>query len=259
MHDFRSEFIRFWSRTEVIYATLPVLVLCIIFSVINGEIMLAIESGDFAGHGLDPSLASKPLSKLLTEGYLGPVYQSSVIFIPLTAAFLIQKDYNLGEHESVLLNSKNLLSRKIGSVFAVVSWALSATLLAAIVNYVICFLQAGDKIRESLSIAEAFFVYCRVAVFAVLFAVLALLITALTHKLFLSVVFFLGLLFLSLTGMLQGVPLLHNLLPLIGGKSFAFWDNGEGSIPIGQSFILLTAWLIVASTLYLLVAVRKRR
>ena len=57
MHDFRSEFIRFWSRSEVIYATLPVLVLCIIFSVINGEIMLAIESGDFAGHGLDPALA----------------------------------------------------------------------------------------------------------------------------------------------------------------------------------------------------------
>lgn len=259
MRDIKSEFIRFWSRREALYAAIPVLALCVVFSVINGEIMEAISSGDFEGHGLDPSLASKPLSQLLTEGYLGPVYQSSVIFIPLAAVFLIHLDYSRGEHDSVLLNSASLLSRRVGTVLTLVSWSLATTLMSAVVNYAICFLQADGKIRPSLSVFSAFIVCCRVAVFAVLFAVLALFVSALAHRLFLSVLFVLALLFLALSGMLRGVPLLNDLLPLIGGKSFVFWNNAEGPFPIAGSLALLLAWTAIAGALYLFLAVGKRR
>ncbi len=259
MRDVRSEFIRFWSMREVWWAALPVVVLCLVFSVINGEIMQAISSGDFEGHGLDPSLASKPLSELLMEGYLGPVYQASVIFIPLAVAYLAHMEYSNGEHESVLLNSQVLFRRRIGTILVVVSWSVMITAMAAVVNYGVCFILAGETIRGLLSVYAASAVWSRVVVFAVLFSVLALLVSALSHRLFLSVLFFLTLLLFSLSGILQAVPALHNLLPLIGGRSFAFWNSAVGLISIGESLLILVAWIVVSTVGYLFVSVGKRR
>ncbi|WP_215523031.1 hypothetical protein [Varibaculum prostatecancerukia] len=259
MRDIRSEFIRFWSMREAFLAMIPVLLLSIVFSIINGEIMNAILSGDLSGHDLDPSLAQKPISDLLLEGYLGPVYQASVIFIPIAAAYLFNLEYAHGEHESVLLVSRSLLMRRIGTILCGISWAVGAAFVAAIANYVVCVLQLDLKDEASLSILSAFIVFTRVAVFAILFSVLALFVTALTRRLFVSVIVFVLLLFISLSGILQSIPILHNSLPLIGGKSFAFWDPAEGPYSISGAVVLLLSWIAVSLVGYIALAVGRRR
>lgn len=260
MSEVRSEFSRFWSMPETYLAMIPVAVLSLVFSIINIGVINAVITGDLESKNLDPSLIDKPLATLMSEGYLGPVYQSAVIFIPIAAAYLAYLEYRYGDHEQILLTPGRLVARRFGSILWTSSWAILTTLCAAVVNFATCALLLAPGGRANLSVAAALFVCLRVFVFAVLFATLALAISALTHRLFTSVVVLLGLFMVSLAGLFQRVlPPLHNALPLIGGKSFAFYDATQGPFGVEISGWLLAAWTMSSCLVYLWLAGMRRR
>ena len=260
MRELKSEIIRVWSMPESYLALIPVSILSLVFSILNIDIFNAIITGDPESQNLDPSLLAKPIQELMLEGYLGPVYQASIIFIPLSVAFLFHLEYRSGDHDTIWLTSGNLTARKGATLICWSFWLLAASLLAAVVNFVASYLLIAPAGRELLSIWDAFVVYSRVAVFALLFSALTLFIGVLTRRLFVTVLVILGLLFVSLSGIFKNsIPVLHESLPLIGGKPFAFFDPSEGALTISQSAALLACWILVSGIGYLLLAVWGRR
>lgn len=260
MRELKSELIRIWSMPESYLALIPVSVLSLVFSILNIDIFNAIITGDPDSQNLDPSLLTKPLQELMLEGYLGPVYQASIIFIPLSVAFLFHLEYRSGDHDTIWLTSGNLAARKGATLASWSFWSLVASLLAAVVNFIASYVLLAPDGREALSIWDAFVVYTRVAVFALLFTALALFVGVLMRRLFFTVLVIIGLLFVSLSGIFKNsVSVLHEALPLIGGKPFAFFDASEGVLTISQSAALLACWILVCAIGYLLFAVWGRR
>ncbi|QRV02825.1 hypothetical protein JTE88_03625 [Arcanobacterium phocisimile] len=260
MKPIKSEFIRFWSMTEAYLAMLPVAILSLVFSVINIGVINAVLVGDLESQQLDPSLASKPLATLLSEGYLGPVYQSAVIFIPLAVAYLANLEYIHGDHEEAILIPGSLMARRIGTIACMGLWSILTTLCAAIINFAVCLILLDPAGQSQVSVVDAFAVCLRVFVFSLLFTTLALAISAITQRLFTSIIILIGLFMVSLAGVfMRLLPPLHNALPLIGGKSFAFYDPAQGPFSVVASFWLLIAWMIIPALVYLFVAGLRRR
>ncbi|MBP3088393.1 hypothetical protein EML15_04430 [Corynebacterium sp. sy017] len=260
MNQIVSELRRFWSMREVYIAFVPTVVLSLVFSVMNVSVINAVVTGDLESQNLDPSLADKPITDLLSEGYLGPVYQSAVIFIPITVAVLFHREYSYGDHEQILLFPRGLFARRIGTMITHCVWSLVVSVLSAVCNYCVLLVLLHADARAELSILTAAGVCLRVWVFAILFSLMALLVGALSQKLFASVVALLLVFFISLSGVLNVVsPFLHNCLPLIGGKSFVFLKASEGPYSIAGSLGLLCAWIVVCAGIYLALAVGKRR
>lgn len=259
MKEVKSELIRFWSLPEAYIASLPVSILSLVFSILNTDIFNSIISGDLNTDNLDVSLAQKPLSELMLEGYLGPVYQSSVIFIPLALAYLFHLEYTSGDHDTIILNSKSLLLRRVSTFCCYGAWSLFASFSASVVNYIVSYVFLAPVGRENLAILDAALVYSRVALFALVFTTITLSVGVLTRRFFITVFILVTLLFVSLSGTFKSIaPIVHNSLPLIGGKSFAFLNADEGPFSVTHSAGLLVAWIFACGILYFFLTVRKK-
>ena len=252
MGTIKSEQIRLWSMRETYLALIPTSLLTLIFSVVNVGIINALLRNDHTSQNLDPSLYDKPVSSILSEGYLGPCYQSAVIFIPISVAVLASLAYKNGENEQLLLLGQHSRLRKLGTIFSYAIWAGAACITSAIINYLSYLILIDAGHRSDISIVAEFIVISRVYLFSVLLSLLALYVISFTKKLGMSIFLLLLLFFVQLSGIFQKfLPQIHNILPLIGGKSFAFWNNAEGPFTISSSLILLLTWILILTILYI--------
>lgn len=250
---YKSSLYQFISLPVFKIGLLLVLAASIFFTVQGVQVINALVNNDANSVNLDANLLSADPVDTVRDAILSSPYQTSVMFLPILLALVYSTVYQYGDERMIALLSPSWKRRLTAQVLGLVSLALGLTLSLALVNTILLYFTIDGSLQAYFSLSLVVDVIWRVLLFALLLSLLALVVVKWTRKPILSVVVIVVHLVLSLSGLLKIIsPVLDNLLPLIGAKSFAFGRvEGQQTGQVYGFFLLIFEMLLMIGLLYL--------
>ena len=157
---------------------------------------------------------------------------------------ILATDYQFGEDEFSSLICANWKIRLFSQIFSIIVISIMTTFTLFLLNALLLKFMLVSKLQSILSIGLMLDVITRLGAFTITLNLLSLLLVKITKRSIPSLIVIVLLLVFSLSGILKAIsPILDNLLPLIGAKSFAF-----GRVEAGQTTQLYGAILLLFET-----------
>ena len=216
-------------------------VVSLFFTYQNIQVINALHSGAANSVNIDPNVIETPY-RTVRDAILSSPYQATVLFLPILSALILATDYQFGEDEfSSLICAK---IRLFSQIFSIIAISITTTFTLFLLNALLLKFMLVSKLQSILSIGLMLDVFIRIVVFTITLNLLSLLLVKITKRSIPSLIVIVLLLVFSLSGILRAIsPILDNLLPLIGAKSFAF-----GRIEAGQTTQVYGAILLLFET-----------
>lgn len=183
------------------------------------------------------------------DAVLSSPYQASVLFLPILFALLFSTEYQFSQKSLTELLTTNWKLVLSGKVFSAVLTASILTIVLSIINSLMLYLLLDPSLIKYLSPYLILEVTLRILLFSITLTLLSMLVVEITKKSIPSVVVIIGLLVVTLSGVVKILSIsLYYLLPLIGAKSFAF-----GRVEAGNPSQLYGLMLLLSQTSIILV------
>ena len=199
-------------------------VVSLFFSYQNIQVINALHTGAANSVNIDPNIIETPY-RTVRDAILSSPYQATVLFLPILSALILATDYQFGEDELIVIS-------------------IMTTFTLFLLNALLLKFMLVSKLQSILSMGLMLDVFTRIGAFTITLNLLSLLLVKITKRSIPSLIVIVLLLVFSLSGILKAIsPILDNLLPLIGAKSFAF-----GRIEAGQTTQLYGAILLLFET-----------
>ena len=131
---------------------------------------------------------------------------------------------------------------------------MTTTFTLFLLNALLLKFMLVSKLQSILSIGLMLDVFIRIVAFTITLNLLSLLLVKITKRSIPSLIVIVLLLVFSLSGILRAIsPILDNLLPLIGAKSFAFSriEAGQTTQVYGAILLLFETFLTTICLFYL--------
>ena len=210
-------------------------VVSLFFTYQNIQVINALHSGAANSVNIDPNVIETPY-RTVRDAILSSPYQATVLFLPILSALIIATDYQFGEDEFSSLICANWKIRLFSQIFSIIAISITTTFTLFLLNALLLKFMLVSKLQSILSIG--------LVAFTITLNLLSLLLVKITKRSIPSLIVIVLLLVFSLSGILKAIsPILDNLLPLIGAKSFAF-----GRIEANQTTQLYGAILLLFET-----------
>lgn len=218
-------------------------VVSLFFSYQNIQVINALHTGAANSVNIDPNIIETPY-RTVRDAILSSPYQATVLFLPILSALILATDYQFGEDEFSSLICANWKIRLFSQIFSIIAISITTTFTLFLLNALLLKFMLVSKLQSILSIGLMLDVFIRIVAFTITLNLLSLLLVKITKRSIPSLIVIVLLLVFSLSGILRAIsPILDNLLPLIGAKSFAF-----GRIEAGQTTQLYGAILLLFET-----------
>ena len=206
-------------------------VVSLFFTYQNIQVINALHTGAANSVNIDPNIIETPY-RTVRDAILSSPYQATVLFLPILSALILATDYQFGEDEFSSLICANWKIRLFSQIFSIIVISIMTTFTLFLLNALLLKFMLVSKLQSILSIGLMLDVFTRLGAFTI------------TKRSIPSLIVIVLLLVFSLSGILKAIsPILDNLLPLIGAKSFAF-----GRVEAGQTTQLYGAILLLFET-----------
>ena len=213
-------------------------VVSLFFTYQNIQVINALHTGAANSVNIDPNVIETPY-RTVRDAILSSPYQATVLFLPILSALILATDYQFGEDDFSSLICANWKIRLFSQIFSIMT-----TFTLFLLNALLLKFMLVSKLQSILSIGLMLDVFTRIGAFTITLNLLSLLLVKITKRSIPSLIVIVLLLVFSLSGILKAIsPILDNLLPLIGAKSFAF-----GRVEAGQTTQLYGAILLLFET-----------
>ena len=217
-------------------------VVSLFFTYQNIQVINALHTGAANSVNIDPNVIETPY-RTVRDAILSSPYQATVLFLPILSALILATDYQFGEDEFSSLICANWKIRLFSQIFSIIVISIMTTFTLFLLNALLLKFMLVSKLQSILSIGLMLDVITRLGAFTITLNLLSLLLV-ITKRSIPSLIVIVLLLVFSLSGILKAIsPILDNLLPLIGAKSFAF-----GRVEAGQTTQLYGAILLLFET-----------
>lgn len=218
-------------------------VVSLFFTYQNIQVINALHTGAANSVNIDPNVIETPY-RTVRDAILSSPYQATVLFLPILSALILATDYQFGEDDFSSLICANWKIRLFSQIFSIVVISIMTTFTLFLLNALLLKFMLVSKLQSILSIGLILDVFTRIGAFTITLNLLSLLLVKITKRSIPSLIVIVLLLVFSLSGILRAIsPILDNLLPLIGARSFAF-----GRIEAGQTTQLYGAILLLFET-----------
>ena len=216
-------------------------VVSLFFTYQNIQVINALHTGAANSVNIDQNVIETPY-RTVRDAILSSPYQATVLFLPILSALILATDYQFGEDEFSSLICANWKIRLFSQIFSIIVISIMTTFTLFLLNALLLKFMLVSKLQSILSIGLMLDVITRLGAFTL--NLLSLLLVKITKRSIPSLIVIVLLLVFSLSGILKAIsPILDNLLPLIGAKSFAF-----GRVEAGQTTQLYGAILLLFET-----------
>lgn len=251
--------IRYCANRQFYWSVFAVLALTALFAVLNVQtisstVSIAADGTMRSTDSLDPDP-----THIVSDAMLASPYQTSIILIPIIVALHVAAGFRSGDERQLRLLVNRLLPFTIGDVFATIIYCAGVSLLSSLLNAVILVATLNPALRPMFLTATVITTPLRVVVFAVVMGLVGYIVAVVTKRDVPALAAIFLLLMVSLSGALKVIHA-DVLLPMIGGKSFAFGRVDEtGDLPMGTSVIVMVCWLTIALCVAVIVRGRSFR
>lgn len=250
------QLLRYCANRQFYWSLCAVLAFTALFSVLDVQTISSTVSiaANGAIHSRD-ALDQNP-AHIVSDAVLASPYQTSIILIPIIVALNVAAGFRSGDERQLRLLYNRPYPFVAGDVSATVLYCIVVSLLSSLLNAAILVATLHPALRPLFLTATVITAPLRVTVFAVAMGLIGYIAAVATKRDVPALVVILLLLVVSLSGVLKVVHA-DVLLPMIGGKSFAFGRAVEaGEIPVAASAIVMACWLV--ASLVAAVMVRSR-
>ncbi|MBW3090205.1 hypothetical protein [Bifidobacterium miconisargentati] len=237
--------VRYCSNRQFYWSAFAVLALTALFAVldvqtISSTVSIAADGAIRSTDSLDPDPAH-----IVSDAVLASPYQTSIILIPIIVALNVAAGFRAGDERQLRLLVNRPWPLAIGDVLATVIYCAGVSLLSSLLNAAILVATLNPVLRPMCLTMTVVTTPLRVMVFAVVMGLVGYITAVATKRDVPALAMILLLLIVSLSGVLKAIHL-DVLLPMIGGKSFAFGRIADaGDIPMAASSIVMACWLTV--------------
>ena len=224
-------------------------VVSLFFTYQNIQVINALHTGAANSVNIDPNVIETPY-RTVRDAILSSPYQATVLFLPILSALILATDYQFGEDEFSSLICANWKIRLFSQIFSIIAISITTTFTLFLLNA----LLLKFMLVSILSIGLMLDVFIRIVAFTITLNLLSLLLVKITKRSIPSLIVIVLLLVFSLSGILRAIsPILDNLLPLIGAKSFAFdrIEAGQTTQVYGAILLLFETFLTTICLFYL--------
>ncbi|KFI50785.1 hypothetical protein [Bifidobacterium biavatii] len=238
--------VRYCANRQFYWSVFAVLALTALFAVldvqtISSTVSIAADGTVRSTDSLDPNPAH-----IVSDAVLASPYQTSIILIPIIVALNVATGFRMGDERQLRLLINRPWPFAIGDVLATVIYCASVSLLSSLLNAVILVATLNPALRPMFLTETVVTTPFRVVAFAVVMGLVGYIAATVTKRDVPALVAIFLLLIVSLSGVLKVIHA-DVLLPMIGGKSFAFGRVDEtGDLPMGASVIVIVCWLAIA-------------
>lgn len=236
--------VRYCANRQFHWSVFAVLALTALFAVldvqtISSTVSIAADGAIRSTDSLDPNPAH-----IVSDAVLASPYQTSIILIPIIVALNVAAGFRSGDERQLRLLVNRPWPFAIGDVLATVIYCAGVSLLSSALNVVILVATLHPALRPMFLTATVVTTPLRVTVFAVVMGLVGYIAATVTKRDVPALVVIFLLLVVSLSGVLKVIHA-DMLLPMIGGKSFAFGRVADaGDIPVAASAIVMGCWLV---------------
>ena len=228
-------------------------VVSLFFTYQNIQVINALHTGAANSVNIDPNVIETPY-RTVRDAILSSPYQATVLFLPILSALILETDYQFGEDEFSSLICDNWKIRLFSQIFSIIAISITTTFTLFLLNALLLKFMLVSKLQSILSIGLMLDVFIRIVAFTITLNLLSLLLVKITKRSIPSLIVIVLLLVFSLSGILRAIsPILDNLLPLIGAKSFAFdrIEAGQTTQVYGAILLLFETFLTTICLFYL--------
>lgn len=250
------QLVRYCANWQFYWSVCAVLALTALFAVLDVQMISSTVSitanGTVQSHdALDPNLAH-----IVSDAMLASPYQTSIILIPIIVALIVAAGFRSGDERQLRLLYNRPYPFAVSDVLATVLYCIAVSLLSSLLNAAILVVMLNPALRPMFLTATVITTPLRVMAFAVVMGLIGYIAALSTKRDVPSLAVILLLLVVSLSGVLKVVHA-DMVLPMIGGKSFAFGrDDEAGEFPVAASAIVMTCWLVAVFTAAVMVRSR---
>ncbi|MBT1161647.1 MULTISPECIES: hypothetical protein [Bifidobacterium] len=237
--------VRYCANRQFYWSVFAVLALTALFAVldvqtISSTVSIAADGAIRSADSLDPDPAH-----IVSDAVLASPYQTSIILIPIIMALNVAAGFRTGDERQLRLLVNRPWPFAIGDVLATVIYCAGVSLLSSALNAAILAATLNPALRPMFLTTTVVTTPLRVMVFAVVMGLVGYIAAVATKRDVPALVVIFLLLMVSLSGVLKAIHA-DVLLPMIGGKSFAFGRVDEaGDLPVNVSAIVMACWLTV--------------
>ncbi|WP_241519530.1 hypothetical protein [Bifidobacterium callitrichidarum] len=238
--------VRYCANRQFYWSVFAVLALTALFAVldvqtISSTVSIAADGAIRSTDSLDPN----PMH-IVSDAVLASPYQTSIILIPIIVALNVAAGFRSGDERQLRLLVNRPWPFAIGDILATVIYCAGVSLLSSALNVVILVAALPRDLRPMFLTATVATTPLRVTVFAVVMGLIGYIAATVTKRDVPALVVIFLLLMVSLSGVLKVIHA-DVLLPMIGGKSFAFGRVDETGDPsMGISVTVMVCWLTIA-------------
>ena len=228
-------------------------VVSLFFTYQNIQVINALHTGAANSVNIDPNVIETPY-RTVRDAILSSPYQATVVFLPILSALILATDYQFGEDDFSSLICANWKIRLFSQIFSIIAISITTTFTLFLLNALLLKFMLVSKLQSILSIGLMLDVFIRIVAFTITLNLLSLLLVKITKRSIPSLIVIVLLLVFSLSGILRAIsPILDNLLPLIGAKSFAFGriEDGQTTQLYGAILLLFETFLTTICLFYL--------
>ncbi|WP_257162092.1 hypothetical protein [Corynebacterium cystitidis] len=218
------------------------------FATLNLGVINEIEALGAEAAGFDGSIDEQSPFEIVSDALLAASYQASVMFVPVLVALLAASEYQRGQWKITRLITGRWSIHVSAQIIAVMFYACLVTVGVSVVNAPILLFGLPPHLAQELSFTLWAEVTTRTLLVTMVQATVSLAAVTTTKKAVPSLAIVVGLFLLAASGILNLVSHhAHNLLPLIGAKSFAFGRQVDPNDPtIAGGALILYGWLLCA-------------
>lgn len=256
LRHLRCQLVRYCANQRFQWSVIAVLALTALFAILDVQTIdsTVVVSADGVVHSLD-ALDTDP-THIVSDAVLASPYQTSIILIPIIVALNVASGFRSGDERMLRLLYNRPEPFAVCDALATALYCMVVSLLSSLLNIVILVAALNPALRPMFLTATAFTTPLRVMVFAVVMGLIGYVAAVATRRDVPSLVVILVLLVVSLSGVLKVVHA-DVLLPMIGGRSFAFGRAVEtGDLPVPVSAAVMACWLVMAFASALMVRLR---
>lgn len=251
--------VRYCANRQFYWSVFAVLALTALFAIldvqtISSTVSIAADGTIRSTDSLDPDPAH-----IVSDAVLASPYQTSIILIPIIVALNVAAGFRSGDEQQLRLLANRPRPVAFGDVLATVVYCAIVSLSSSALNAVILVVALNPVLRPMFPTATVVTTPLRVMAFAVVMGLVGYIAAATTKRDVPALAAILLLLVVSLSGVLKVVHA-DVLLPMIGGKSFAFGRVAEtGDVPVAVSTFVVACWLVATSCIAGIVRIRLLR